>query len=56
MTEAEYIAVLWRVIYALAGIVAILVAVVWRHIVEDRKARADLERCKYALGINGRER
>lgn len=56
MSEAEYIAILWRVIYALAGIVAILVTVVWHHIVEDRKARADLEKCKFALGINGRER
>lgn len=56
MTEAEYIAILWRIIYLFGGIIAALVAVVWRHIIEDRKARVELQRCKDALGLNGRER
>ena len=56
MSEAEYIAVLWRIIGVEAAMIAALVAVVWHHILEDRKVRADLDKCKAALGINGGRR
>lgn len=56
MSEEEYIAVLWRIIYALGGIVIALLAVVWRHILIDRERALDIQRCKDALGINGVKR
>lgn len=55
MSEAEYIAVLWRVITGLSVVIAALIGVVWRHVVEDRKRAVDLQRVKDRLGINGAE-
>lgn len=52
MTSAEYIELLWRVIYAFGFIIAGLIAAVWRHVIEDRKTRVELERCKLILGLN----
>lgn len=56
MDQAEYIRVLWRIIGVEGLIIAALAAVVWRHIVEDRKVRSELQRCKDALGLNGDQR
>lgn len=63
MSETEYIAFLWRIITAEAVILTALVGVIWRHFLVDRstrrelnRARADLDKCKAALGINGTPR
>ncbi len=60
MSEAEYIALLWRIIYAFGGVIAVLCGVIWDHFRRDRKTRreladprVDLQRCKDRLGING---
>jgi hypothetical protein len=55
MDTIEYIAVLWRVIGGLCIIIAGLIGALWRHVLEDRKIRRELQRCKDALGLNGDE-
>lgn len=54
MSQLEYIEILWRVIYVMGAIIAVLVGIVWKHIQHDRKRDIDLQKCKDALGINGR--
>lgn len=61
MNEAEYIAILWRIITVEAVILAAFAGVIWRHFVVDRSTRKeladtrlDLQKCKDRLGINGR--
>ena len=46
---------LWRVIYAEGGVIVALVAVVWHHIMEDKRLRRDVYRLKLRLGMNGEE-
>lgn len=53
MSGQEYIDILWRIITVEAIIIAALIGVVWKHIIEDRKVRVELQRCKDALGLNG---
>lgn len=53
MSEAEYISILWKVITAEGALIMLLVGVIWRHVIEDRRVRTDLQKCKDALGING---
>lgn len=61
MSESEYISVLWRVIGAQGMVIAALIGILWRHILVDRGREAinrardmDVQKCKDALGINGR--
>ena len=53
METDEYIAILWRVIGFLCAIVGALIYALWNHVLEDRKIRTELQRCKDALGLNG---
>jgi hypothetical protein len=56
VSEAEYIAVLWRIVIAEAVIIGGLVSWSVGHLLTDRETRVDVQRCKDALGINGRGR
>lgn len=53
MSQAEYIAVLWRIIGCEAVIIAAFAAVIWKHILDDRKTRTEVQRLKDAVGLNG---
>ena len=53
VSPEEYIIVLWRIITVEGIVIAALVGVVWRHIINDRKTGIELQRCKDALGLNG---
>lgn len=53
MDQSEYIDFLWKIIGVEGLIIAALAAAVWHHVLEDRKVRIELQRCKDALGLNG---
>lgn len=56
MDSREYIDILWKIIGVEAIIIAALIGAVWKHVIEDRKTRVELQRCKDALGLNGPKR